>query len=256
MNTPTIAPKTFKKELSQQKEIKRGRNDSLRILFLYCGIISSLLYAGMNIFIPMLYEGYSSFSQTVSELSAVDSPTRAIWVPFGIIYGLLVTAFGWGIRLSADQNRQLRIAGSLLMAYAIIGLFWPPMHQREVLAAGGGTITDTLHIAFTLVTIPLMILAMVFGAAYFRKQFRIYSFITIAVMVLFGAMTGLMSPDMEANQPTPWMGVWERISIGGMMLWNVVFAIMLLKKGRKAEGQKGGRAEGSNFELRYSLFLI
>jgi len=54
--------------------------------------------------------------------------------------------------------------------------------------------------------------------------------VTIVVLVGFGALTGLASPRMEANLPTPWIGVWERISIRAYMLWIVVRAVLLLRK--------------------------
>src|SRR4051812_28030332 len=127
-----------------------------RKILLICGIVSSLLYVAMNIFVAMQWQGYSSASQTVSELSAIGAPTRPIWVPLGVAYTLLMAAFGWGVRSSARQNRSLRVAGGLLVAYGVIGLAWPPMHLREVLAAGGGTLTDTMHIVFALVTVLLM----------------------------------------------------------------------------------------------------
>ena len=108
---------------------------------LLCGIASSLLYVAMNAFVPMLWEGYSSASQTVSELSAIGAPTRSTWVPLGIVYSLLAAAFGWGVLQSAGQIRTLRVVGWLIVANALLGLAWPPMHQREVLAVGGGTLT-------------------------------------------------------------------------------------------------------------------
>ena len=52
----------------------------LRKASLICGILSSLLYAGMTVFIAMQWEGYSSASQTVSELSAIGAPTRSLWL--------------------------------------------------------------------------------------------------------------------------------------------------------------------------------
>src|SRR5213082_2883864 len=64
---------------------------------LVCGIMSSLLYVAMNVFEAMQWEGYSSASQTVSELSAIGAPTRPLWVLLGIAYTLLVTGFGWGV---------------------------------------------------------------------------------------------------------------------------------------------------------------
>lgn len=42
-------------------------------VLLVCGILSSLLYVAMNVFVPMLFEGYSLASQTVSELSAIGA---------------------------------------------------------------------------------------------------------------------------------------------------------------------------------------
>ncbi len=80
-----------------------------RKLLLYCGIISSSLYAGMLVFVPMRWNDYSSASQTVSELSAIDAPARTLWVPLGIVYTLLMAVFGFGIRKSGDGNRPLKI---------------------------------------------------------------------------------------------------------------------------------------------------
>jgi hypothetical protein len=165
--------------------------------------------------------------------SAIGAPTRPLWVILAIAYTLLVVAFGWGVWRSAGQKRSLRIAGSLLVVYAIIGLAWPPMHQREVLAAGGGTLTDTMHIVFTIVTSILMLLVMGFCAASLGSRFRLYSIITVLVLFAFGILTALDSPAMEANLPTPWIGVWERIGIGAYMLWVVVLAIALLRVEKK-----------------------
>ena len=64
---------------------------------LICGILSSLFYIAMNVFIPLLFEGYSYSSHTVSELSAIGAPTRQLWVPLAFVYTLLFAAFGFGV---------------------------------------------------------------------------------------------------------------------------------------------------------------
>jgi hypothetical protein len=199
-----------------------------RKILLICGIVSSLLYVAMNVLVPMKWEGYSSASQMVSELSAIGAPTRPLWVPLGVTCTLLVAAFGWGVWASARQNRPLRVAGGLLVAYGVIGLAWPPMHLREVLAAGGGTLTDTMHIVFAMVTVLLMLLAMGFGAAAFGNRFRLYSIATMVILLAFGALTVPDAPNIQANLPTPWVGVWERINIGVFLLWVMVLATVLL----------------------------
>jgi hypothetical protein len=46
----------------------------VRKVLLVCGLLSSLLYVATVILAPMRWEGYSSTSQTVSELIAIDAP--------------------------------------------------------------------------------------------------------------------------------------------------------------------------------------
>jgi len=197
----------------------------MRKVLLFCGILSSMLYVAMMLVAAMLYEGYSSMSQTVSELSAIGAPTRPLWVSLGLIYTLLTFAFGLGIWTSASGSRPLRVVGGLMIAYGVTGLFWPPMHMRGAEV----TLTDTLHIVFTMVTVLLMMLAIGFGAAAFGKRFRLYSIATLMILVAFGALTGLDAPRVAANLPTPWIGVWERINIGVYLLWVVVLSATLLR---------------------------
>ena len=55
------------------------------------------------------YQGYSFASQTIGELSAIGAPTRQLWVPLGIVYTLLVAAFGFagGRRILPATERGL-----------------------------------------------------------------------------------------------------------------------------------------------------
>jgi hypothetical protein len=209
----------------------------LRKALLVGGILSSLLYVAMTLLIAMQWDGYSSASQTISELSAIGAPTRSLWVWPGAAYTALVIAFGLGICQSAGRNRALHVVGRLMLAYGALGLLWPfaPMHLREVLAAGGGTLSDTMHIALGSVTVLVMLLAISFGAAAFGNGFRRYSIASIIVLVAFGVLTFLDAPRVSANLPTPWIGVWERINIGVFLLWIVVLATTLL---RLADGER------------------
>jgi hypothetical protein len=107
----------------------------------------------------------------------------------------------------------------------VVSLYWPPMHLR----GAGFTLTDTMHIIWTIVTVLLMMLAIGFGAAAFGKRFCLYSIATMVILVVFGALTGMDGPRIAANLPTPWVGVWERIGIAAFMLWVVVLAMILLR---------------------------
>jgi hypothetical protein len=203
---------------------------TLQAVLLACGIAAPLLYVAMLVLVPLRWEAYSSADQTVSELSAIGAPTRPLWVPFGMLYTLLLAAFGWGIWASARGNRRLRVVGSVLAACGVFGLFWPPMHIRGAEV----TLTDTLHIVWTMVSILLTLLAMGFAAAAFGKRFRVYSIATMVLLVAFGAVAGVAGPRIQANLPTPGVGVWQRLNIAVWMLWLVVLAVALLRRSRIA----------------------
>ena len=199
---------------------------------LVCGILSSVLYFVMtNILGPLLWDSYSLRSNWVSELFAFGAPSRSVIVPLGIVYQVLMTAFGLGVLLSDGRNRKLRVAGALLVAYGAVGITAPffSMHMREYLKIHGPALTDTMHKILTGVTVLLMFLAIAFGAAALGRRFRLYSIATIATLLLFGVLTMPAASRVEKGLPTPWTGLMERISIGVFLIWVVVLAIALLR---------------------------
>jgi hypothetical protein len=121
-----------------------------------------------------------------------------------------------------------------MLAYGLLGLLWPfaPMHLREVLAAGGGTLSDTMHLVLASVTVLLMLVAVAFGAAAFGRRFRLYSVTSLVILGVFGALTFVDAPRLAANLPTPWLGLWERINTAVFLLWVVVLAMTLWRDGR------------------------
>lgn len=206
-----------------------------RKALLVCGILASLLYVAIDILAAMRWEGYSYTAQTVSELSAIDAPTRPLIVLRGLAYCVLVIAFGLGVWGSASGKRALRVAGGLLVGFGIVDLVAPftPMHLR----GAERTLTDTMHIILTNVEVLFILLIIGSGATASGKRFRVYSIVTILVLVVFGALAGLDGPRVTANLPTPWVGITERISIFGFMLWVAVLAITLLRA-KKDHGQE------------------
>jgi hypothetical protein len=220
------------------------RPATMRDTWLVCGVASCLLYVAMNIIVPGEWPGYSVVSQTVSELSATGAPTRPLWVVLAIFYTLLATGFGWGVRMAAGDNRPLRVAGTLLTVYGALGILWifAPMHLRPVLAASGGTLSDTLHIALAVVTELLFLLALGFAAAAVGGSFRVYSIVTVLGLIVFAIPVFRESPRVGANLPTPLIGVWERVNIGLFLAWVVVLAVALLVRSHATESRP--RAHG------------
>jgi hypothetical protein len=91
-----------------------------------------------------------------------------------------------------------------------------------------------MHLILASVTVLVMLVAIGFGSAAFGAWFRHYSIATLLILLAFGALTFLDAPRVQANLPTPWIGVWERINVGVFLLWIVVLAAILLRAGDTA----------------------
>ena len=184
--------------------------------------------------VPLRWPAYDGWSQTISELSAVGAPTRPLWVALATLYTLLSLWFAWGLLRVAPEQGPLRRIGWLLLLYGAFGLLWPfaPMHLRESIAAGGATISDTVHITLGILTVLLMIVAIALGTRLWTPAFRRYSGATLLVVVLAGALTGVEAPGISLNAPTPSIGLWERVSLGAFLLWSSLLGLRALREPR------------------------
>ena len=81
----------------------------------------------------------------------------------------------------------------------------------------------------TLVSVIFLLLAVGFGSRLLGEGFRYYSYATIAILVVFGVLSGQRGGRAEANLPTPWLGLEQRINAYTFMLWMAVLAIGLLR---------------------------
>jgi hypothetical protein len=213
---------------------------TLRTGLLACGVVSSLVYVALNILGALLYPGYSLASHTISELYAIGAPPRVLVAALMVVYNLLLYAFGVGVWQSAGQSAgrklALRVAAAGMIGKEVLGMavtLFFPMHTRQVLAAGGATLTDEMHKDLTIAGTLFMLGAMVAGATAFGKRFRIYTIATIVLFVVGGVAAFGDATRMAANLPTPWQGVKERANAFGYMLWLAVLAVTLLR-GRAA----------------------
>jgi len=204
---------------------------AVRKRLLICGLLSSLLYVAMDLIAGRSYKGYSLVGQNYSELLAAGAPTRPPMLLAGLAYNLLVAAFALGVWTSGRPKRAARITGVVMLAYAALSLVTPvffPMDMRGAEVTPRGS----LHGPMTAVMSFFILLSIGFGAFLLGKKFRYYSFATIVIVVAFGVLTSMQIPQLEAGQPTPGMGLTERVNIYATMLWFAVLAVSLLKAER------------------------
>lgn len=207
-----------------------------RKILLACGALSSLDYLVATLLGALQWPAYSSVSQSVSELMAIEAPSRPIVTGILTLYAPFILAFAGGLWLTAGSQRSLRILAGIVAVYGILNLFAGlfPMHLLG--ATPEMTFTDKMHIFVTFLLVLFIFLLMGVGATALGKGFRLYSIVTIGVVLLFGALAGRDGFRMAAHLPTPWLGVTERVNIFGFQLWFAVLSIRLMgeKPGTKS----------------------
>ena len=212
------------------------RHTVTRKILLGCGVVSSALYIAADIIGTLRYPGYSWLDQEFSELTAQGAPTRPLMIALvEFPYNLLVLAFAAGLwTLGGSKSRAAKLAAAGLVGYTVFGFVAgtiTPMTTREAMVAGEDTLRNAFHGPLTMVSDLLLAVGMAAAGQLLGKRFRYYSYATIATLIVFGIWTGFQIPQMQANEPTPWMGLKERVNIYASMLWVAVLAVGLLRSG-------------------------
>ena len=208
-SSPTVAAPTSK------------ARERVRKILLACGPLSALSYIGWRELAALRWEGYSRISNSISELQLTGTPTKSLLDPWeGWVYSALSLAFGVGIWLSAQGSRSLRVVGALMILPAAANPLWLLFGEANLAA----------HLALAVMGIVSWLGAMGFGAAALGKRFRIYSLVTLAVVVAFNALALSYAPEVNAGEPTPFIGLYERIAFGAYYLWQSVLAVALWRR--------------------------
>jgi hypothetical protein len=196
---------------------------------LLCGVVSPLLYAVADLLAGLSSPGYSFRDQTISELGAIGAPSRPLFASLLVFVYVLFTAFAVGVYRSARNERNLRIAGALLIALGVLALTVGQLAAMQPRGAEQG-LNGAAHLIEGAAAMVLLLAAMGFAAAARGRKFAIYTVVTVAVMLLFGGWSAMEIPRVEAGLPTPWVGVKERIYWYSYQIWFVVLAILLRRE--------------------------
>jgi hypothetical protein len=206
----------------------------LRQLLLAAGIISALLYALTDFVGGRAFPGYSFASRGISELMAVGAPSEGIVDPLFLAYGAFVVLFAVGLLMEASTaNRPLRVVGVLLLLYALCGLTGPTLF--EIPQRGSGEFSDAIpHVVLTASLVFLSLAAILVGAFALDHRFRAFSFAMFALSIAGGALAATFGDELARNQPTPGLGIFERVGVYASLAWMAVLAIALLRRSSAA----------------------
>ncbi|MFN8573068.1 MAG: DUF998 domain-containing protein [Gemmatimonadaceae bacterium] len=195
-------------------------------LLLTCGVLAAVGYVGTDICASALYPGYSYSGQAVSELFAIGAPTSPWVVPLLTLWSLCLLAFALGVWRAAGSRRLIRALALMFAGSAVIGLLlWNafPMHMR----GAQRSFTDTMHLI--LAANPFVLLSLILAIIAFRGAFRVYSVISVLMMLVPAVAAFSFAPALDMNQPTPWLGATERLAQYAYEAWQVVLSLSFLR---------------------------
>ena len=200
------------------------------LFLLACGILSPVLYDGTDVLASMSYPGYSYRDQAVSELFAIGAPTSGLVVALFTLSSVALILFAVGIwRSFAARARAIRVLALTMLASAIVALLiWNafPMHMR----GAERTLTDKMHLI--LAANPFILMSICTAAVAFPGRFRLYSIATLVLLLVPAIFAFRLAPLVDTNAPTPWLGISERFAQYETGVWQVVLAILLLRRQR------------------------
>ena len=222
-------------------EIDGGLELRKKILF-YGGIFCFIVYLSMDIIGGIITPGYSYLIHAVSELTQAGAEYRLLLSPFLFVSAIMGILFGIGIvsNFKYTQNRLLFLGGILIIISGILTSFTGAIFPQDPIN-GDTTFAGTMHLILVGISAILVFpIILMIGIGLYRekqwKSFRLYSIITVLIVVIFGGLTPvLMMNDIEL------LGLFERIVIYAYLLWVFVIAFRFIREQPSQESNYEGR---------------
>lgn len=190
------------------------------------GVVSFLSYAAAVAFAPLAYPGYDWMAQAVSDLSAANAPSLALWNQLSALYNAceVVCTTVVCIGIQGQKTRLLR-AGVYLFAVmewvSAIGYRMFPLSDSGY----AGAFQDIMHMAVTALVVLLSIVSLtVIMAGAKSRACRSYG--VCAAVALGMMLVGTVGMKLV---PPQYFGVVERFSVFAATGFNAALGIHLFR---------------------------
>lgn len=189
------------------------------------GIVSFLSYTAAVVFAPLAYPGYDRLSQAVSDLSAANAPSLALWNQLTAFYNVCevvcVTVVCIGIQ--GQKAKLLRIGISL---FAVMEWISAVGYRAFPLSDSGyaGAFQDVMHMAITVTVVLLSVVSLTIIIIAGVKNTDCRSYGICAAVALFMMLVGALGIKIV---PTAYFGVVERFSVFAVTGFNAALGIHL-----------------------------
>ena len=189
------------------------------------GVVSFLSYTAAVVFAPLAYPEYNWMAQAVSDLSAANAPSLALWnqlsAPYNVCEVVCVTVVCIGI-----QGWKTKLLRSGIYLFAVMEWISAVGYRMFPLSNSGyaGAFQDVMHMAVTALVVLLSIISLVIIIVAGAKSKSCRSYGVCAAVALAMMLVGAMGIKIV---PAAYFGVVERFSVFAATGFNAALGIHL-----------------------------
>ena len=211
--------------------MKRTLTQKLGLL----GVLSFLSYAAAVVLAPLASPGYDWMAQAVSDLSAADAPSLALWNQLSALYNVCevvcVTVVCIGI-----QGQKTRLLRTGIYLFAIMEWISAVGYRMFPLSSSGyaGAFQDVMHMVITALVVLLSIVSLSVIIAAGVKDRGCRSYGVCAAVVLCMMLVGAIGMKLVPAQA---FGVVERFSVFAATGFNAALGVHLFCMRSESKGR-------------------
>lgn len=210
---------------------RTGKRKSLLNMCGLLGAVSLLSYAAAVVFSPLAYPGYDPLAQAVSDLSAANAPSLALWNRLSSLYNVceVMCVMMVCVGIAGVGTRLLR-AG----IYTFAAMEWISAvgYRSFPLSDSGyaGTFQDVMHMVVTALVVVLSIVSLTLVIIAGVRDASCRSYGICAAVALGMMLVGALGMKLV---PAAYFGVVERFSVFAATGFNAALGIHLFLSDRK-----------------------
>lgn len=189
------------------------------------GIVSFLSYTAVVVFSPLAYPGYNWMAQAVSDLSAADAPSLALWNQLSALYNVCEVVCATVVCIGM-QGRKTKLLRTGIYMFAVMEWISAIGYRMFPLSSSGyaGAFQDIMHMVITAAVVLLSIISLVLIIIAGIKNKACRSYGICAGIALFMMLVGAMGMKIV---PADYFGIIERFSVFAATGFNAALGLHL-----------------------------
>ena len=201
-------------------------NKLVKVLSL-TGVAGVGFYFLQVFFGTILYPDYNSFAQAISDLTALNSPSRYIAMPLSVVYGIFTVIFSIYFFIYSRKyfSVVVTLGAGFFCAVQVISFFG---YMLFPLTEDGyaGTFQDRMHMAVTALVVFFTIVSLILFMIGFLKTRGLKY---LSIVTLFTFLILLVGAILINILPNEYFGIAQRINVFSIVIYTGVLSFWMYR---------------------------